>query len=56
MRSAVEGRYTGSSKPTGRALDAEVCHILTYRSGKLTRFRQYVDTAQLQAVRGTVGS
>lgn len=48
----VEGRYTGSFKSTERPLDAEVCHILTYRGGKLTRFRQYVDTAQLQAVMG----
>lgn len=52
----VEARYTGSFKPTGRPLDAEVCHLLTYRGGKLTRFRQYVDTAQLQAVMGTCGS
>ena len=52
----VEARYTGTFKPTGRLLDAEVCHLLTYRGGKLTRFRQYVDTAQLQAVMGGLTS
>ena len=48
----VEGRYTGRFKATSRDIDAEVCHILTYRRGKLTRFRQYVDTAQMRAVMG----
>ena len=48
----VEGRYTGRFKATGKDIDAEVCHILTYRRGTLTSFRQYVDTAQLRAVMG----
>ena len=46
----MEGRYTGTSKLTGEALDAQVCHVLRFRDGKLLSFQQYVDTGQLQAV------
>jgi ketosteroid isomerase-like protein len=46
----MEGRYTGSYKSTGAPLDAQVCHVLQFRDGKLIRFQQYVDTAQLQRV------
>jgi len=46
----MEGRYTGSYRSTGAPLDAQVCHILQFRDGKLIRFQQYVDTAQLQRV------
>jgi uncharacterized protein len=46
----VEGRYTGTFKPTGKSLDAQVCHVLKFRDGKLTSFQQFVDTAQLQDV------
>ena len=48
----VEARYTGFYKPTGKSLDAQVCHVWTTRDGKLARFQQYVDTAQLQDVMG----
>jgi ketosteroid isomerase-like protein len=48
----VEGRYTGTYKPTGKSLDAQVCHVWDVRNGKLTRFQQYVDTAQLHDVMG----
>ena len=46
----MEGRYTGTFKPTGKQFDAQVCHILRFRNGKLIRFQQYCDTAQLQQV------
>jgi ketosteroid isomerase-like protein len=46
----MEGRYTGTYKPSGRRIDAQVCHVLRFRDGKLLSFQQYVDTAQLQAV------
>ena len=49
---AVEGRYSGIYKATGKHLDAQLCHIWTLRDGKVTRFQQYVDTAQMQAVMG----
>ena len=48
----VEGRFTGKYKPTGRSIDAQLCHVLAFRNGKVTRFQQYVDTAQLQHVMG----
>jgi ketosteroid isomerase-like protein len=46
----MEGRYTGTYKPSGKKLDAQVCHVLRFSGGKLASFQQYVDTAQLQAV------
>ncbi len=49
---AVEGRYSGTYKGTGKPLDAQFCHVWTLKDGKLTRFQQYVDTANLQDVMG----
>lgn len=46
----MEGRYTGTFKPTGAKFDAQVCHVLQFGNGKLVRFQQYCDTAQLQRV------
>ena len=46
----MEGRYTGTYKPSSRSVDAQVCHVLSFRDGKLVSFQQYVDTGQLQAV------
>ena len=46
----VEGRYAGIYKPTGRTMDAQVCHVWRLNGGKVTSFHQYVDTAGLQAV------
>ena len=48
----MEGRYTGLYKPTGRTVDAQACHVLRFRGGKLVSFQQYVDTAKLQAALG----
>jgi ketosteroid isomerase-like protein len=49
----MEGRYTGTYKPSGRKLDAQVCHVLRFSNGKLSSFQQYTDTAQFQAVMTT---
>jgi ketosteroid isomerase-like protein len=49
----MEGRYTGVYKTSGKRLDAQVCHVLRFRDGKLASFQQYVDTAQLQVVMAT---
>ena len=46
----MEGRYSGTYKPSGRSFDAQACHVLRCRDGKLVGFQQYLDTAQLQAV------
>jgi ketosteroid isomerase-like protein len=46
----VEARYSGTYKPTGRSMDAQVCHVWDVKDGKVTRFQQYVDTAKLRDV------
>jgi ketosteroid isomerase-like protein len=46
----MEGRNTGLYKPSGKSLDAQVCHVLRFRDGKLLSFQQYADTGQLQRV------
>jgi uncharacterized protein len=48
----VEGRYTGTYKGTGKAADAQYCHVFKIRDGKLASFQQFVDTAQMQSVMG----
>lgn len=48
----VEGRYTGLYKPTGRRMDAEVCHVWRFRGDEIASFHQYVDTATLRRVMG----
>ena len=44
----VEVRYTGTIKATGKSVDAQACHIWDVKDGKITKFQQYLDTAQLQ--------
>lgn len=39
------GRYTGTNKATGRALDVPVCTIYRVRDGVIWSFEQYTDTA-----------
>ena len=48
----VEARYSGTHNVTGKKLNPQVCHVWTVRHGKLAKFQQYVDTAQLQDVMG----
>jgi ketosteroid isomerase-like protein len=48
----VECRYTGVHNATGRSLDAQACHVWKLSNGKIKRFQQYVDTAQLQDAMG----
>lgn len=40
------GRYTGTNRATGEALDAQFAHVFTVTGGKVTGFQQYTDTAQ----------
>ena len=49
----VEGRYTGVYKATGRAVDAQFCHVWRMTDGKLSAFQQYTDTGQFQQAMGT---
>ena len=46
----VEGRYTGSYKPTGRHMDVQVCHVWRFCGERVASFHQYVDTAALRRV------
>jgi uncharacterized protein len=48
-RVVVTGHYTGTYKRTGRAIDAAVCVIYTLHDGKIVRFHQFCDTAQIRA-------
>ena len=42
----VLGRYRGTYKATGRALDAQMAHIWRVADGKAVRFQQLTDTLQ----------
>jgi uncharacterized protein len=43
-------RYTGTGKATGKELDVPAVHVWDTADGKLTRFRQYIDTAKYAEV------
>jgi uncharacterized protein len=43
-------RYTGTGKVTGKTLDVPVVHIWDIRDGKVTRFRQFIDTVEFAEV------
>ncbi|HVC84196.1 MAG TPA: nuclear transport factor 2 family protein [Solirubrobacteraceae bacterium] len=43
-------RYTGTGKVTGKPLDLPVVHVLDVRDGKVTRFRQFIDTVKFAEV------
>jgi uncharacterized protein len=47
------GTYRGTYRPTGRRLEAEFCHMLTVRDGRIQTFRQFTDTAAFAAVTST---
>ena len=42
------GRYVGTYRETGKAVNAQLAHIFTVRNGKLVRFEQVTDTAQFR--------
>lgn len=41
------GRYTGTHKATGVAINSQFAHFWTLRDGKVIRFQQYADTLQV---------
>ena len=43
------GRYRGSCRATGKAVDSQFAHVFHFRDGKVVRFLQYTDTAQFRA-------
>jgi ketosteroid isomerase-like protein len=48
----VLGRYHGTYKATGRALDAQLVHVWRVADGKAVAFQQYTDTLQAAEVTG----
>lgn len=48
------GRYRGTCKATGRAMDAQLAHAWRVAGGKATQFQQYTDTFQAARVTGAV--
>ncbi len=48
----VHGEYTGVFRATGRAVAAPVCVVYTVHEGRITTFRQFVDTAQIRWAMG----
>jgi ketosteroid isomerase-like protein len=49
----VLGRYRGTCKATGRAMDAQLAHVWRIVEGKAARFQQYTDTLQAARVMGS---
>jgi uncharacterized protein len=50
----VLGRYRGTYKATGKAMDAQLAHVWRVAEGKVTAFQQYTDTLQAARVTGAV--
>ncbi len=50
----VLGRYRGTCKATGLAMDAQLAHVWRVVDGKAARFQQYTDTLQAARVTGAV--
>jgi ketosteroid isomerase-like protein len=48
----VLGRYRGTFKATGKALDAQMVHVWRVRGDKAVHFQQYTDTLQAARVMG----
>jgi ketosteroid isomerase-like protein len=46
------GRYRGTCKATGKALNAQVAHVWRVAGGKAKGFQQYTDTLQVARVMG----
>jgi ketosteroid isomerase-like protein len=46
------GRYGGTYKATGRAMNPQVVHVWTLADGKAVRFQQYADTLAVARATG----
>jgi len=42
------GRYRGTYKATNGRIDAQFVHVFKFRDGKIVKFQQYTDTAQVR--------
>ena len=50
----MTGRYTGTHKATGRAMNPQVAHFWTLHGGKVVQFQQLVDTLAVARATGSV--
>ena len=50
----MTGRYTGTHKATGRAMNPQVAHFWTFENGKAVQFQQLVDTLAVARAVGSV--
>ena len=46
------GRYRGTLKQTGVAVNAQFVHVFKFKDGKVVKFQQYTDTAQFRDAAG----
>jgi ketosteroid isomerase-like protein len=44
---ATTGRYSALVKATGKLIDGPVAHVFTIKNGKVVKFLDFVDTAQM---------
>ena len=44
----ARGRYKGTFKPTGVAIDAQFVNVFQFKDGKLIKVQTYTDTAQFR--------
>lgn len=45
------GEFTGVHRSTGKLANARYAHVWTVKGGKITRFRQYIDTLAIAQAR-----
>ena len=51
----ARGRYRGTFKATGTAIDAEFVHVFRFKNGKIAMWQSYTDTAQFKdAISGQI--
>ena len=50
----VLGRYRGTYKATGKAMNPQLAHVWRIADGKAAQFQQYADTLQVARVTGAV--
>ena len=43
------GRFRSTHRETGKLAEVDYAHVWEVRSGRITRFRQFIDTARIQA-------
>ena len=48
----VLGRYSGSCVATGKAMNPQMAHVLRVTDGRITSFRQFVDTLAVARATG----